>query len=452
MFLACTRASVVSKGTSLQYYTRSQRVFGCNSIRNCHDAATARKITKNWKQAQRQKERYLAKGKNHHLWPREFTKFMPSIKDYKFATLEFNKLQKRGIANCECYNTMLSETTRNCLFHGYVKRRNKDGSPAIQDTPVVAFMKEFEKNGVKPDVTTFNILVDFYARSDSPQEFLKYYKSILSASMKPTILTFTSIIDYYTKKYNWIKVDFWLDEMFKYGIKKDGYVYSILFRGYGGSVHSNRFNTLLKELKRDKNFTPNSHVFTEILKGFIKRGQDSKIPGLIEEIKKAGFYPNIAVITVLARYYSRKESVKDLDKLLKDVKEAKDFSPNRWFLNVMIRSYNTLGEVDKEKETMEYLHSLGFEDVDRKTRISLSNTEILDTVPPLGDEYHDYTSKLRQKKYNKIYIDDETTSSAPTKNMESPIGVRDFIDLLNEEGDEIKDSESTPRKTDFSAL
>ncbi|CAF2084857.1 BnaA06g15590D [Brassica napus] len=126
-----------------------------------------------------------------------------------------------------------------------------------------------------------------------------------------------------------------LDEMPKYGIEPDEFVFGSLVDALckNGSVKD--ASTLLEDMS--ERFPPNLRCFTSLLYGWCREGKLIEAKNVLVQMKEAGLEPDIVVFTNLLSGYAHAGKMADAYDLMKDMRR-RGFEPNANCYTVLIQA------------------------------------------------------------------------------------------------------------------
>ncbi|ESQ31268.1 hypothetical protein EUTSA_v10003830mg [Eutrema salsugineum] len=137
-----------------------------------------------------------------------------------------------------------------------------------------------------------------------------------------------------------------LDEMPKFGLEPDEYVFGCLLDALckNGSVKDAA--KLFEEMRL--RFPPNLRYFTSLLYGWCREGKMMEAEHVLVEMKEARFEPDVVVYTNLLSGYAHAGKMAEAYDLLKDMRR-RGFEPNANCYTVLIQA---LCKVDRMEEAM----------------------------------------------------------------------------------------------------
>ncbi|KAF3495493.1 hypothetical protein DY000_02055676 [Brassica cretica] len=126
-----------------------------------------------------------------------------------------------------------------------------------------------------------------------------------------------------------------LDEMPKYGIEPDEFVFGSLLDALckNGSVKD--ASTLLEDMR--ERFPPNLRCFTSLLYGWCREAKLIEAKNVLVQMKEAGLEPDIVVFTNLLSGYAHAGKMADAYDLMKDMRR-RGFEPNANCYTVLIQA------------------------------------------------------------------------------------------------------------------
>ncbi|VVB18167.1 unnamed protein product [Arabis nemorensis] len=137
-----------------------------------------------------------------------------------------------------------------------------------------------------------------------------------------------------------------LDEMPKFGLEPDEYVFGCLLDALCKNGNVKDAAKLFEDMRL--RFPSNLRYFTSLLYGWCREGKMMEAKHVLVQMKEAGFEPDIVVYTNLVSGYAHAGKIADAYDLLKDMRR-RGFEPNANCYTVLIQA---LCKVDRMEEAM----------------------------------------------------------------------------------------------------
>ncbi|GMH24598.1 hypothetical protein Nepgr_026441 [Nepenthes gracilis] len=162
------------------------------------------------------------------------------------------------------------------------------------------------KHDFKPNLQTFNILLSGWKSSEEADGF---FQEMVEMGLKPDIVSYNSLIDVYCKNREMDKVYKVLDEMHEQGILPDVITCTSLIGGLGLVGQPDKARDVLKEMKEFGCY-PDVAAYNATIRNFciVKRLDDAY--QLMDEMVAKGLVANATTYNLLFRVFYRSNDLK----------------------------------------------------------------------------------------------------------------------------------------------
>lgn len=241
--------------------------------------------------------------------------------------------------------------TFNILFSAYAKVHNASGIESI--------FKTMQEQSIKPHISTLNILLDAYGKTRSghlqKQTLLTILESMESMISKHDMHTYAIKIRNAVLQKDMETAERTVKAMMDAGFKPNEYVFAHLVVGYVQANELRRARFILDLMSKPPfNLQPNDYLYTPVMQGYAKANEYKKAYSLFSEMVDRKIPVSLATYTVLATMYidspTHEDPLKAINILrgygkesnatLQDLDEAA--------LSVLIEAHGLAGERDLE--------------------------------------------------------------------------------------------------------
>ncbi|XP_057737153.1 putative pentatricopeptide repeat-containing protein At1g02420 [Arachis stenosperma] len=247
----------------------------------------------------------------------------------------FKRLKKFVVEfDTDCFNALLrtlcqekSMTDARNVYHGL----KHNFCPNLQTfnillsgwkTPEDAegFFKEMREMGVKPDVVTYNCLVDVYCKGREMDKAYKLLDEMRGQDLSPDVITYTSIIGGLGLIGQPDKARDVLKEMKEHGCYPDVPAYNAAIRNFCIAKRLGDAYRLVDEME-SKGLSPNATTYNLFFRVFFWSNDLQSSWSLYMKMMAAGCLPNTQSCLFLIKLFKRQEKVEMAMKLWGDMVE-----------------------------------------------------------------------------------------------------------------------------------
>ncbi|KAK8468114.1 hypothetical protein PHAVU_007G232500 [Phaseolus vulgaris] len=279
------------------------------------------------------------------------------------------EMAERGIVRSTVF-------TYNTLLNACVVRRDRRGVDEI--------LGLMEREGILPCLTTYTILMEWYASSGRIGEAEKVFEEMRERNMQMDVYVYTSMISWNCRAGNVKSAMALFDEMIGKGIGPNTHTFGAMISGMCKAGQMEAAEILLKEMQI-KGVDLNVVIFNTMMDGYCKRGMMDEAFSLqvimerkgleadvvtystlasglcklhrYEEAKRTlnlmvekGVAPNVVTYTTLIEIYCKEGNLAEAERILRDM-DKEGMVPN-------IVTYNTLIDAYSKKEKLKQAHVL----------------------------------------------------------------------------------------------
>lgn len=156
------------------------------------------------------------------------------------------------------------------------------------------------KHEFQPNLQTFNILLSGWKSSDEAEMFFKEMKDL---GVKPDIVSYNCLVDVYCKGREMEKADRVVKEMRERDIDPDAITYTILIGGLGLVGQPDKAKEILKEMV-EYGCYPDAAAYNAAIRNFCIARRIKDAYYLMEEMINKGLSPNPTTYNVFLRTFS----------------------------------------------------------------------------------------------------------------------------------------------------
>ncbi|KAJ8429498.1 hypothetical protein Cgig2_020554 [Carnegiea gigantea] len=199
--------------------------------------------------------------------------------------------------------------TFNILLSGWKSSEEAEG-----------FFEEMKELGVKPDIVSYNCLIDVYCKSKEMDKAYQVFDKMQEGGISPDVITFTSLIGGLGLSGQPDKARDVLKEMREYGCHPDAAAYNAAIRNFCIAKRLDDAYELMDEMSA-KGVNPNATTYNLFFRVFYWWNDVRSSWSLYKRMKAAGCLPNTQSCMFLIRLFKRQERVEMALELWNDMIE-----------------------------------------------------------------------------------------------------------------------------------
>ncbi|KAK4795276.1 hypothetical protein SAY86_013270 [Trapa natans] len=249
---------------------------------------------------------------------RKFKRFVPEFDTACFNGLLRTLCQEKSMTDARnVYHSLKRDfhpnlMTFNILLSGWKSREEAE-----------SFFDEMKDMGVKPDIVSYNSLIDVYCKSRDMDRVYKILKKMKEEDIIPDVITYTSMIGGLGLMGQPDKARDILKEMKEYGVYPDAPAYNAVIRNYCIAKRLGDAYNLMDEMI-SKGLNPNPTTYNLFFRVFYWSNDMKSSWNVYQRMMSHGCLPNTQSCMFLIRLCRRQEQVEMALKLWNDMVE-KDF-------------------------------------------------------------------------------------------------------------------------------
>ncbi|KAL5791998.1 hypothetical protein ACOSP7_000592 [Xanthoceras sorbifolium] len=246
---------------------------------------------------------------------RKFRKLVPVFDVTCFNALLRTLCQEKSMADARnVYHTLKYDfrpnlQTYNILLSGWKSAEEAEG-----------FFEEMREMGVKPDICSYNCLIDVYCKGREVQKVYKVVERMRDEDISPDVITYTSIIGGLGLVGQPDKARDVLKEMKEYGCYPDAAAYNAAIRNYCIAKRLGDAFGLQDEMV-SKGLNPNATTYNLFFRVFYWSNDLRRAWNLYHRMMDTGCLPNTQSCMFLIRLFRRQEKVEMALQLWNDMVE-----------------------------------------------------------------------------------------------------------------------------------
>ncbi|KAF5732061.1 putative pentatricopeptide repeat-containing protein [Tripterygium wilfordii] len=246
---------------------------------------------------------------------RKFKRLVPVFDTICFNALLRTLCQEKSMADARnVYHSLKHEfrpnlQTFNILLSGWKSSEEAEG-----------FFEEMRQMGIKPDVVSYNSLIDVYCKNREVDKAYKVIKRMREEDMEPDVITYTSIIGGLGLVGQPDKARDVLKEMKEYGCYPDVAAFNAAIRNYCIAKRLGDAYNLMDEIVA-KGLRPNATTYNLFFRVFSWSNDLQSSWTLYQRMIDAGCLPNTQSCMFLIKLFRRQEKVDMAMRLWNDMVE-----------------------------------------------------------------------------------------------------------------------------------
>uniref|UniRef100_A0A2C9VSC5 Pentacotripeptide-repeat region of PRORP domain-containing protein n=1 Tax=Manihot esculenta TaxID=3983 RepID=A0A2C9VSC5_MANES len=314
---------------------------------------------------------------------RRFKELVPVFDTISFNALLRTLCQEKTMADARnVYHTLKKEFRPNLQAFNMLLSGWKSSEEAE------SFFEEMKELGVKPDVVSYNSLIDVYCKGREMEKAYKVLEKMREEDISP-VITYTSIIGVLGLIGQPDKARDVLKEMKEYGCYPDVAAYNAAIRNYCIAKRLGDASSLMEEMV-SQGFSPNATTYNLFFRVFYWSNDLRRSWSLYRRMMDAGCLPNSQSCMFLVRLFKKHEKV-DLALLLWNDMVEKDFGSYTLVYDVLFDLLCDFGRLAEAEKRIKILMELankhdGLQNLSEKMAIFGSSIQV-----PKGEEHVDRT-------------------------------------------------------------
>ena len=221
-------------------------------------------------------------------------------------------------------------------------------------------LKTIEDRQVQPDVRTYNILINGYAKKRNTAAIETLFKKMIQANLKPSITTYNALISSHVKWGRLEEANKCFEMAVADGIQPDAWTYTILMKG-----HINRGG--LKEAKVfwqqmiSSGVKPTLVSFSVMIDCSIEDGDMVQAQNLLDKMNQQGEHPSEITFNSILRAYLSRNEPESLDRAMKilDQMEKANVVPVIDTFNMLMSAAVSAGDATAAEKIYKRLMRMG---------------------------------------------------------------------------------------------
>ncbi|KAJ7296170.1 hypothetical protein O6H91_Y139500 [Diphasiastrum complanatum] len=185
-------------------------------------------------------------------------------------------------------------------------------------------LQNMREEKIKPDVVTFNILIDSYGKSKDFAKMEQVFKSLCKSREKPSVTTFNSMISNYGRAALLQKMEYTVKKMVAAGCEPNLVTYEVLITSYG-----------------------NCREFTMMTESY-------------NQMVRAGICPLLSTLNAILEVYCRCGLLAEADNWLRNARPKMGVEPAASSYTILVKAFGKEGQFDKMHHLIERMEALGF--------------------------------------------------------------------------------------------
>ncbi|KAK9942182.1 hypothetical protein M0R45_007863 [Rubus argutus] len=269
--------------------------------------------------------------------------FMPGVLSYnaildavirskgsvQFAEEVFSEMTRNGVSP--------NVYTYNILIRGFCGARNLE--------MVLYFWGEMEKNGCLPNVVTYNTLIDAYCKLKRIDEAFGLLRSMAMKGLEPNLISYNVVINGLCREGRMNETSQVLEEMKRIGFAPDEVTNNTLISGYCKEGNFHQALVLQEEMRRN-GLSPNVVTYTALINAMCKAKNLTRAMEFLDQMRARGLHPNERTYTTLIDGFSQQGFLYEAYGLLNEM-VGSGFSPSIVTYNALIHGYCLSGNMEE---------------------------------------------------------------------------------------------------------
>ncbi|KAF3435968.1 hypothetical protein FNV43_RR23060 [Rhamnella rubrinervis] len=232
--------------------------------------------------------------------------------------------------------------TYNILIDAYGKARKF----AEMETTIVEMLQEED---CEPDVWTMNSTMRAFGGSGQIDTMEKCYEKFQSAGIQPNIKTFNILLDSYGKAGNYEKMSAVMEYMQKYHYSWTIVTYNVVIDAFGRAGDLKQMEYLFR-LMQSERIKPSCVTFCSLVRAYGQAGKPEKIASVLRIIENTDVMLDTVFFNCLVDAYGRLECFTEMKGVL-EMMEQRGCKPDKVTYRTMIKAY-TVSRMDSHAKEL----------------------------------------------------------------------------------------------------
>ena len=205
--------------------------------------------------------------------------------------------------------------------------------------------EEMKALGVKPNLVTYNTLLDSMGRAKRPWQVKNIYKEMTNNGLQPNWGTYAALIRVYGRARYGEDAIIVYREIKERGLELSVVLYNTLLAMCADVGCTEEAAEIFEDMKSSGNCMPDSWTFSSMITIYSCSGKVSEAEAMLNAMLEAGCEPNIFVLTSLIQCYGKANRTDDVVKTIDRLLEL-DITPDDRFCGCML---NVMTQIPKEE-------------------------------------------------------------------------------------------------------
>jgi pentatricopeptide repeat protein len=179
------------------------------------------------------------------------------------------------------YNIMLRACTRNGDVQGAEN-----------------WLVRMERRGIEPTVCSYNTLLDAYAKADMPEACESWLERMLTKGVQANVISYATLIHAHARRGDFRKAENWLERMIDADVLPDAVTYNAVIHACSVGGKPERAEHWLSEMPR-LGLAATVTTYTAVLDANAKMGLLSRAEAIMQQMITAGLQPNVVTFSAL---------------------------------------------------------------------------------------------------------------------------------------------------------
>lgn len=219
---------------------------------------------------------------------------------------------------------------------------------------------EMKYDGLKPDAETFHVLIEGYAAMGMLDKAKELIAEMPKYGFKPTIMTFNRLLSSQAYSLNVEQTQEILHQINELGLTFNGYTYVALFKGLLAKQKYEEAVQMLFKMEDSQVYLP-AQEFSNLVKICCEHNLDAAVYLFRTQLIKKNLAPSSHVYTSLIKYYLKHRNYKQVDGLLLEMQRKNNMKPSLYILCTLLNHFVEHLDLERIAATLNHLKTLKLE-------------------------------------------------------------------------------------------
>ncbi|KAJ3206178.1 hypothetical protein HK099_000604, partial [Clydaea vesicula] len=251
------------------------------------------------------------------------------------------KLEKNFKPDVYTYNIVLN-------FFGHLR----------DETRVKYYYNEMQNLKISPNIYTFNNLINFCSEIQNFSKVKYFFNKILENELTPNIITMNSMLKAVAREKDLVRVEYYFDKIKKFGLNPDKISYTIVLKAYLDKGLLDKVHKYLNLMKEEGSL--DTVVYNILMQKKLDSGDAERVEIFFKELQSKNLEPDVITYTTLMSSLVDLGRSEEVESYYKEM-VSKNIEPNLQAYTILIKSFFMLENSEKVEHYFKEFISKGLQ-------------------------------------------------------------------------------------------